>query len=400
MGRSLLMAGGANSNPVNNQFQGMAFANIGPTGTEANNQIKIRAGGTIQGLGVLSTVAATSYTATLRINGANAANTVNASGIQTVSDTTHSDPIAVGDLVCTTYTSVSGAAVATVVFAVFRATGNHTALYFGQTNSVVTTTASATRFCPYSRSGNPSATEANVQVKLRAAGTIKNASIFVSANATTGTSTYTNRVNGVNGALTIAIGAGLTGLFEDTTHSDTVASGDLLCGQFVTGATGGVSYNVFGVHFEAAAATGPANDVFGYASSATLAASGTGTAYLIAGRIAAFGETFQAFPVGYAVQISNLRIFLSANTYAANATFTLRKNLADAPNSTVSLTAGVTGWFEDNTHSDLYAATDIVAVQIVGGTSGSITIQTVATTWLDVTPPPFPRTNRLAPLRM
>lgn len=69
-------------------------------------------------------------------------------------------------------------------------------------------------------------TEANVKMATRVLTLIlKNLFVNVSLNTSTMATVCFTRLNGVDGALNVSIGAGATGIFEDTTNSDTVAVG-------------------------------------------------------------------------------------------------------------------------------------------------------------------------------
>jgi hypothetical protein len=55
--------------------------------------------------------------------------------------------------------------------------------------------------------------------------TIKNLAVNVQENGS-GTSTFGSSHNGANRNLTISISANTIGMFQDTTHSDSVVAGD------------------------------------------------------------------------------------------------------------------------------------------------------------------------------
>jgi hypothetical protein len=70
-------------------------------------------------------------------------------------------------------------------------------------------------------------TEAQVQVPYRTAGTFSNLFVRISANSTNNSSTIRTRQNtSTNGTLVVSPGAGTTGVFEDTTNTDSVTAGD------------------------------------------------------------------------------------------------------------------------------------------------------------------------------
>lgn len=82
--------------------------------------------------------------------------------------------------------------------------------------------------------------ESIAQFKTRVAFTLSNFYVRVNSNAVSGTSTATFRKNAVNGNQTVSYAGAATGQFEDVTNTDSVAIGDEIAVQVVTGATGTV----------------------------------------------------------------------------------------------------------------------------------------------------------------
>ena len=80
------------------------------------------------------------------------------------------------------------------------------------------------------------ATEANAQALIRQAYTAKNLFAYVSNRTGTYTATLTGRDSGVGGALTVSLTG--TGIFEDTSNTMALASGDLFNTQLVTSGIG------------------------------------------------------------------------------------------------------------------------------------------------------------------
>ena len=98
-----------------------------------------------------------------------------------------------------------------------------------------------TRYAPVSAGdGSTSwkATEAPVEEIVGSAGTFKNLYVEVTALASGQTATFTLRVNGADTALTLTI-TGTTTTGSDTTHTVTVAAGDIVSLKAVTSATSG-----------------------------------------------------------------------------------------------------------------------------------------------------------------
>lgn len=78
-------------------------------------------------------------------------------------------------------------------------------------------------------------TEIDAQAPMPAPLTIFDISLQVSANTLGTTTTWIIRINGADGNGTLAIGAGLTGYFEDLTNFDDLVAGDLVCYQLREG---------------------------------------------------------------------------------------------------------------------------------------------------------------------
>lgn len=95
--------------------------------------------------------------------------------------------------------------------------------------------ASLTRYFNLAGAIGVSATEADAQLKTRIAGTLRNFQVKSLSNSRSDSTTFNFRKNGSNGNQTISVGAGSTGIFEDTSNTDSVSDGDLICGAFTTG---------------------------------------------------------------------------------------------------------------------------------------------------------------------
>lgn len=376
MGKALLLSGGS-ATGLNTAAEYQLVANTGgfSTAVEAQAQLLAPVAGTFSLLGAyFTTTAGGSRSIKSRIGAANGAQALapvdGTSGW--IEDATHSDAVSSGDLFDVSGQTSSSSGTRSFLRLVFSATSDHATIYG---NSGNTLSAAATTYPPIN-GGLGSATEAVAQSKLRAAGTLTKAGLNVSFNPLTGTTNATLRNNGSDTAVTIAIAAGLTGRFSDTTHTASVSSGDLVNWKVVAGSgSGSISYQALSVGFVNTSDT--KNDVLA-GGATTRAASGTTSFYTVAGFVFAdTTEAEQAVQHGFGLTASRLRINVTANTYAADATLTLRINGSNAT-QTVTIPAGTTGWFEDTTHSDNITATDTVCYATVGGTSGSITIAALA----------------------
>lgn len=84
------------------------------------------------------------------------------------------------------------------------------------------------------------ATEANVQLKMRASGTLKKFRVFVSSNTHDATTTILIRKNGANGNQVVEYLTLATGQKEDLVNTDTFVDGDLISIELTTFATSGI----------------------------------------------------------------------------------------------------------------------------------------------------------------
>jgi hypothetical protein len=128
-----------------------------------------------------------------------------------------------------------------------------TILPVDMSNGVLATATGTVYASPGTTSGLTNSTESAVSFPVTRAGTIRN--LFVrtggTAKVNTPVTTVTIRKNGVDTAVTIAaITQTVTTTSSDTTHSFTVAAGDLITLSFTTTGAAAVSTSIAGVSFE------------------------------------------------------------------------------------------------------------------------------------------------------
>ena len=228
-------------------------------------------------------------------------------------------------------------------------------------------------------------TEANTQTKMSVAGTVKNLYVYVASNTRDGTSTISIRKNSADGNLTVSIGASTTGVFEDTSNTDTIADGDLLCWKTVRGGTtGSMVVSIIGADLITT------DDSFTsvLAGSSTFSP-GSATDYFmqIGGNTIEADTDTQTKTKMYVENYSadRLRIELTTNTVASTSTLTFRKNGADTA-VTVPITASTTGLFEDTTHSVAITGLDDINYKLAAGGSGSLVVKYVSVRFYEVDP--------------
>lgn len=213
-------------------------------------------------------------------------------------------------------------------------------------------------------------TEANCQLKFRGAGTLQNARIYVAANTWNSAATARTRISGANGNSSISVTASTTGTFADTTHTDSLADGNLWNGSFTLAGSG--SMNI-GAYTAELVITGQAFTMFGAsnASTGTYSTSSATTYDALMGQSPGAGVSNEALIESFGLEnatLSNIQFLISTNGNANAATGRSRKNTANG-NQSVSITAGVTGLYEDTTHTDSIVATDKFCGAITTGAS-------------------------------
>jgi hypothetical protein len=359
----------------------------GPT-SELRTQAVFRQGGTLTHLWCFvsgNSIDAGTSTLKSRIDAANGNNVLSIGFGATgeFEDTTSSDTISAAQKVNTQLVTsgTTGGMVVRGISATFTPTVHHTKLIgYVAVATAITTSASTTVYIPPGGATDTTATEANAQWKTRTAGTWRNIQINVRTNNRSDATTFKSRVNGANGNQSASITASTTGWFEDTSNTDTVADGDLLCYELATGGgTGSLSHWLTYSELDNSA---------GAFALITADAAGTAIGINLTNYVGFSGVTNRLSTTESRVYVNSaigftaakLRCYVSANTHANAATLKSRINTANGAQS-VSITASTTGWFEDASNSDSVVAGDLLAAQIVtGATSGSLTLHTIAMT--------------------
>lgn len=204
------------------------------------------------------------------------------------------------------------------------------------------------------------------QTKALTAGMVRGMAVNIQNTATTAASTANFYKNSAVGNETVTIGAGLTGTFQDTANNDWLAIGDLYGVQIVIGAGGlGVSAACIGfqnldtaTHDQWTSGTSPAAGATLYVP---LYGSSSGFA----------SDALAQIAHGYPCALSNLTVYVYGNATTAASTYSSRKNGA-AGNQSVSIGAGLTGYFSDTLNTDGLSATDMANFMVVNGGGGTL----------------------------
>lgn len=198
--------------------------------TETDFRHKVRAPGTFSLMRSSvptdnKTVSGLSFFFRKNATNANQTTVYAASATGIVVDSTHTDAVVTGDFVVGINTSTdAGNATITHHQGIFVGTGQQWDAV-GSGISVIATTA---QFYAMVGDQDKNPTESQVQHRLRFASSGANGRGDVRANPLSDSVTFTFRLNGANASQTWSC-AGTTGYFEDVTHKDALASGDLIC---------------------------------------------------------------------------------------------------------------------------------------------------------------------------
>ena len=213
-------------------------AHIGVAGSESNVQWTFRTSSTLSNLrGYVNSNTSSSGTFVLRtrINAADGGQSASwGAGITGAQeDTTNTDAIASGDKV--NYRRDNSAGNGAVVLdstQVLSASPGRQSGSEGISSTI------------YNCEGNPDATEASAQVKIRASNTARNLIVNVNQNTRNGASTSTFRQNNTNTSLTLSVAASTTGIIEDLANSVTLSDADTVDIAFTSGGSTG-TINLF-----------------------------------------------------------------------------------------------------------------------------------------------------------
>ncbi len=379
---------------------------------EATTQLKARGAGSLVGYGI--NVTANTYTSGNTTSGPRI-NGVNGNLIVTVafgstglfSDTTHSDAVADGTPWnwYQTYAAVFNKTFTVVtVWAAYSATSGTKAPYgwTAPNSSGTTANAASTNYYAPGVGGTGSntlseETSETSQSKnlVRAAGTVSNLQRRVITNGNANSATLVSRAGGADGNQTITIAAAATGLFEDTTHSDTLTAGTTLDQRLGTGS--GTVNLVTILSAYTFAPTGTNHDLIAgdtglqlsYAAGATDYSPVLGYGWPLTTE--ATTQILAPFALG---NISNLRINVGTNGSSTSATLRYRANGADGSEA-VTIGAASTGTFEDTTHSDTASQGDKMGLKCSGQTSGAVVYNWTGLTVDTASPPATGRARRV-----
>jgi hypothetical protein len=248
--------------------------------------------------------------------------------------------------------------------------------------SVVVTTAATTQYG--SLCGNNKflldTVEINRQVVYQQAGTFSKLYVRIIANSTSATSTILTRKNAAtDGNLTVSISSAATGVFEDTTNTDTVTAADKWVYKLVTGSGGTLSITIISVLFEATGTT----DTYtrcGCGGSNGFATASASRYNTIGGDISSGSatEANSKTRIRESVTAKNLAVVATSNARVNTTTINTRKNGSGTSQLIVSITSGATGIFEDTaTTVSLVAGDDYNTSVATGSGTQTLTLSNI-----------------------
>lgn len=217
-------------------------------------------------------------------------------------------------------------------------------------------------------------TQSRSQVKFYAAETLSKLRCYVNTNAHNNNFLVNIQVNGssVNQAITIATTA--TGVFEDTSNTDVIASGDLVNYFLDAVGTGNIDFYWFAVDASGSLAYEKVTIID--PTGVTVSAASATTVYQPYGRFSAIGNPMGRISV--AGTAKNLNCNIVTNGRSTTTTLAFRLN-GGAVNQTIPVTAASTGRFEDVSNTDTVAAADNFQYQVTTGTgTGNFTISQIS----------------------
>lgn len=344
--------------------------------SEANTQRTIRQAGTYSRFFTRVTANASNGATTIffRKNTANGNQNVSYAAAETgvKQDLVNTDSVVAADVINVQAINAGvGNITITGSSSAFASTTN-TVQAYGFNTASSATVAATTNY--YTIGGNLSTlVQADNEIKIGTIGTFKNMGVRVITNTidVTGNSTFVFLKGGVAGALTITFASAETGVKEDLVNTDAVIVDDLVC---IRQTNTGVAGTITSVHsWVSLETTNRKTDYVSAANSTRIVAQTRFFAFIGTSGASATESTSQ-FPAQVGATFSNLRGYVSANTWSANFTITLRKNTANG-NSTVVFATTTTGWQHDLVNTDVVVNTDLVNMQhVTSAGAGSVTI--------------------------
>lgn len=383
--------------PVLGPGSGTNFLQLGMSGwngllyssSEAECQLKHRAAETLSRLGlrIVTNTHANAGTFRSRINGSsgNLAASITASTTGFFEDATHNDSVADGDLVNAALDLTGGGggsiSIGTAVCKVLGPSST-TVQYFsfsGHQDDLAQSTASQTAYANLTGANSntsPKTTESDSVCKLRTGGTISHLQCQINTNSWASASTFRFRKNTANGNNSVSVTGATTGLFEDTSNSDTVVSGDVVNYSYTTpSGSGNLKISQIGCKYVASSTKFELMSSTNTTSATNFSTSVSNyLQFLGCCDAASTTEADWKTRIMFAAVVDHFICDLAGNNSGTSVTATVRKNGADTA-LTVSITNNTTGRFEDTTHSFTLADGDDINAKFTNPNSATFTLR-------------------------
>lgn len=313
----------------------------------------------------------------LRINGGNGTQSVAIGSSTTgIIEATGTDTIAVGDLVNLQLNVGTGGTTFTAI-AMGVLSANRVQIFGRNLAPANITTNNATNYYSWAEISTTT-TEAQFALPMQGAGTASHFGIYVPANAKGVSCTMTSRVNSAAGNGTITIGAGVTGLLVDDTHSDVLQVSDTYNYAVAFGAdSNAVQICLSYAHFI------PATDVMSFLMNRNGTSVTAGTAkYPVCGSGNVTGTESDVYmTAGVPMTALSGQINIRSNGAGVSGEWSLR--IAGTSVLALTVGVGVTGILSV-TGNAAASATDTLAMQYTNTDAGTVTLNWMVSGWTGV----------------
>lgn len=318
----------------------------------------------------------------IRKNGANGNQfvSIGAGSVGEFEDTVNTDSVVAGDEVNyqLVTSGTSGSIVINIISVISDSASNFVSRFVAEGYSTSIASTTEYLFIAGDRASVED-TESDARQVVRVAGTAKNAFLYVPTNGRTNNTVFTLRKNGVNTSVTITVGSGATGFFEDTVNTASFAVGDMISWGILKGSgTSTLDIETLAIDYETTTDGAIMAGTIG--SGADIGLSSGTTTYMACGG----GMKLDATELNHSMKardiftMSNLTVIVPSNSINNTTTIRLRKNGA---NSAIFITVGngATGTFTDSVNTESFTANDTFNYQIVSaGSSGTLQLQQIA----------------------
>lgn len=352
----------------------------GSTTTQARRQVPIYSAGSFSDykVNIFSNSLDVNATLGLQVAGSTVNNVVTVTASTTGYFTvTASDSVTSGQLVNYIASASAGSGVLRQRPSISFSASSNTAqlLIFGDGGASYIPDAGETIYWSLGDGTNDNTTESRFGFTFKTGGTLRNASYYTSGNAAAVNTTVRIRIDGANVNLAITVTAATTGLFQDTSNTDTVTDTDVINWSVGRSAD---SANLIGQFVAVEFITTDSTfQIFGGTNGTETAAAAT-SYFLVPGGAVPSKSTTEINSentVGLSFVASNLEINIIANASITDGSFTLWPSGGSSALTTV-ITALTTGLYVDNTNTVQVNNGNTLNFNLITGSVGGYTLGT------------------------